>query len=186
MNQTLKSRFDKYINEGEKILWTGTPEKNSTNLGYIFFCSILSLFFLIFSLIWTSVVFANNAPTLFKIVGIVFITIGLFGTFIHIFSHKIRRSKIYYAISNKRIYIEYWFLGTNIKSYRITSLPAPKIRAKSNGLYTVLINYEKPFHYKLINFAPEYSWRDQYRRFEYIKDGNYVLKLILEQRKNLW
>ena len=182
----METRFDKYLSEGEKVLWSGKPEQHSTNFGYIFFHALLSIFFLILSSIWTFIAIVSNAPSLFKIIGITFIIFGIIFTPIHIILHKIRRSKIYYAISNKRIYIEYWFLRRTIKSYKISSLPIPSLRKNSNGLTTVLIYYEKPFSFWLLNFAPEYSWRDQFRRLEYIKKGQYVLNLIMKQRTNLW
>ncbi len=180
----MKSKFDKYLKEEETVLWTGQPEKNKSNKTHIFLLVFSGLLSLIFALIWNIVVWTNNTPTFFKIFGIIFLLASAFGGIIHLILHRYRRSKTYYAISTERIYVEYLFFGKHIKSYRIKSLPEPILKKYSNDVGTILINYEKPFSFKLFTLAIEYHWYDQNRRLEFIKNAQEVFNLIIERRNN--
>jgi hypothetical protein len=64
-------------------------------------------------------------------------------------------------------------------------LKTTTLKNYSNGIGTILINYEKPFSFKLFTFAIEYKWVDQYRRLEFIKNVYDVYNLIIERRKEL-
>ncbi len=177
------SKFDRYLKEEETILWTGQPEKNKSNRTYIFLLLVSGIFATVFASLWNIIVWSNSTPVFFKIFGLFFLFSSAFGGIIHIILHKYRRSKTYYAISTQRIYIEYLFFGKRIKSYKIKSLPKPTLTKYSNGIGTILINYETPFSFKLFTFAIEYRWFDQYRRFEFIKSAQEVIDLIIERRK---
>jgi len=179
----LTSRFDEYLKEEETIIWTGNPKKNEFNSTYVFICIIGGLILLTFASIWNIAVWSNNSPTFFRVFGILFLFIGAFGGIIHILLHKFRRSKKFYAISNKRIYIEYYSFGKRIKSYNIKSLPNPTLKNYSNGIGTIQINYEKPYSSKVFSFAIEYNWLDQYRKLEFIQNPRKVLNLIKELKK---
>lgn len=180
----MKSRFDDYLQEGEEILWTGSPVKNTYHYGRLLLRGIFGVIVLLVLLGWLEIIFSTEGiPFVFKLFGILGLLSVVFSMLGDVF-HARRRTKLFYAISNKRIYIEYWFLRRKIKSFRITTLPEPILRPTSNGLSTILINYEKPFASWFFNVAPEYTWRDQYRRFEYIADGEQVYRLLLKLRKN--
>lgn len=180
----MKGKFDQYLKEEETILWTGKPEKHTSNKKYIFLLIVSGILGLWFASIRNIIVWTNNTPTFFKIFGILFLFSSAFGGIIHIILHRYRRSKTFYAISTDRIYIEYLFFGKHIKSFSIKSIPEPILKKYSNGIGTILINYEKPFSFRLLTFAIEYNWYDQYRRLEFIKSAQEVINLIIERRNN--
>lgn len=164
-------------------MWIGQPEKNGLRKTHIFILVASGLFALIFATLWNFVVWTNKTPIFFRIFGLLLLFSSAFGGIIHILLHKYRRSKIHYAISNERIYIEYLFFKKHIKSYKIKALPKPKMKRYSNGIGTILINYERPFTQKVLSFGIEYHWFDQYRRLEFIEDYLEVFNLIIELRK---
>lgn len=182
----MKSEFDIYLKKEETILWTGQPEKNISNKTHIFLLVISAIIAVFFALFWNIIVWTYNTPSIFKIFGILFLFYSTFGGIIHIILHRYRRSKTYYAISTERIYIKYLFFGNRIKSYSLISLPEPILKKYSNGIGSILINYEKPFSFKLFTFAIEYKWHDQYRRLEFLKSAQEVFNLIVERRNTFY
>lgn len=178
----MESRFAEYLNPKEEILWQGQPLVKKTNFLYESLLYIIGFIFLKVFLIWTFIVFVNDAPAIFKIFGVLFILVMVFRLMSITILNRIRKSKIHYAITNERIFIEYWFLRRRVKSYRISLLPKPILREYSNNIGTILIYYEKPWTGKIFTYGIENSWSDQFRRLEHISNARDVLDLILDQR----
>lgn len=164
-------------------MWQGQPIRDQSNFFYESFLYIVGLISLTAFLIWSFIVFIHNAPTILKVFGILFILGAIFQLSANTFLHRIRKSRIYYAVTNERIFVEYWFLRKRVKSYRIKLLPKPVLKLYSNGVGSILIYYEKPWSSRLLTYGMEYSWRDQFRRLEHIPNAEYVFDLISEKRK---
>ncbi|WP_036382898.1 hypothetical protein [Muricauda sp. MAR_2010_75] len=179
----MENRFAKYLDPKEKILWYGQPIVKKSNFLYESILYIIGFILLKVFLIYTFILFATNAPIFLKIFGILFIIIAVFRLMAITFLNRIRKSKLKYAITNERIFVEYWFLRKRIKSYRINLLPKPILREYSNDVGTILFYYEKPWSNKIFTYGVEYGWRDQFRRLEHIPHAPEVLNLIIEQRK---
>ena len=180
----MPSQFEKYLTNDENILWQGQPNKYFFSINFIISNTILSLIALLFFIFWNLIVYSTNTPTLFKLVGVLFLIGAFSNLFLVYFFHIFRRSKTYYAITEQRIFVEYWFLGRRIKSFQIKSLPEPIFRNHSNYISTILINYEKPWAFRIFTRFIEYSWRDQFRRLEYISNAPKVFELLMERRNS--
>lgn len=104
-NSEIEDLMTPYLGNEEKILWTGIPNK-----GIVFQASDILLipFSLVwggFALFWEISVLAAGAPILFKLWGIPFVLMGIYITVGRFFYDSWKRSKIAYAITNKRALI---------------------------------------------------------------------------------
>ena len=178
----MTSPFEKYLNEDEHILWQGQPKKYVFSVTFIITNTLTNLLGIISMTVMTFVAYIYKAPIIFKIFGLTFLSLSIFFMFFIYFLHAFRRSRTCYAITEQRIFIAYWFLRKRIKSYQIKSLPEPIFKKQSNDIATILINYEKPWSYRIFTLYIEYSWRDQFRRFEYISNAQKVFELLNERR----
>ncbi len=148
--------FEKYLNQDEHIIWQGQPN-NIFSIKFIFFNTFPSLFILGFFPIWQLLFFTQDLPIVFKVVISLFLLLCILNLFFIYPLHYFRRSRTFYAITEQRIFISYWFFGKNIKSYKIKSLPKPIFRHHSNDIATILINYEKPWSFRIFTNFIEYS-----------------------------
>jgi hypothetical protein len=98
--------FSSNLDSDERIEWNDKPIQGIQFSSQDIFLIPFSILWCGFSIFWESTVIMKEAPLMFKLWGIPFVIVGLyfvFGRFIH---DSMKRSDIYYAITNKRVIIK--------------------------------------------------------------------------------
>lgn len=118
-------RFQPYLFNGERVVWTGQPKQGVTLSGKDTFLIPFSLMWCGFVIFWNIGVWGgfgreSAAPLFFRLWGIPFLLIGLYfvvGRFLH---DAYIRKNICYAVTDKRIFV---LRGSKITSLDISRLP---------------------------------------------------------------
>ncbi len=167
-----------YLDEGEKLLWTGQPEPGLRFRGANVVKSVFGLFFLGFSVFWVVMAMTitgagagafGTMGLVFPLFGLPFVAVGLYLVVGHFFWEAYVRKHTRYALTGKRAFIATAVFGRKLKSYPVTkSMP---------------LEFE-PGPPDTIWFAEEDRRGSKGRRytvkrgFEMIADGDEVYRLI--------
>ncbi|MEZ4818332.1 MAG: hypothetical protein R2776_10265 [Flavobacteriaceae bacterium] len=155
------------IDKSEIIIWEGMPRTGA------FFWNSRILFYLILAFIYLSSIFMmvvsfafrtylNETQTILIIYLIIIPFIFLL--------NDLRRHKTKYVLTNDRLIIKYYWLGNNIKSYKLSEIKQIRIREFDEDYTTLIINKESSFLKKISEIGLEYRFIGQSNRLEYISD----------------
>jgi hypothetical protein len=130
--------FSNQLLPGEKIVWSGAPGQgiilNSRDILMIPF----SLMWGGFAIFWEVMTFRmKGTPMLFHLWGIPFILMGLYFIFGRFFFDAYLRSKMQYAVTNRRILISGPRPFASITTLNLGQLPEIKLKEGQNGRGTI-------------------------------------------------
>ena len=124
---------------GERLLWEGTPYTGLILRPIEAFLIPFSLFWAGFAIFWNYSVWlgeANSAPIPFRLFGLPFLIAGLYVTFGRLLFDALIRSRLRYAVTDRRILI--CREGkTNSKSLDIKRLPSIELSEREDGSGTL-------------------------------------------------
>lgn len=175
--------LEKYIEDDESILWSGTPDKKTIWNRYdILLLPVTFLIggYLIYYAIVTAVFMIRGVAGLFMIfpiIGITFLLIGFYLILGRIWYRAKRHERDIYAVTDKRIII--------INTLRIESMVQilPRelyVRQKGNDILLTQTNLAGDIYY---NLGLDVFWGNQPERtygFYGIFDAEHILKIIKE------
>lgn len=180
--------FHKQLEEGEYILWKGTPAKGNL------YCEA-DLVPSAFGAIWTgALVYITitrmgldgiilNLPI--TLIPIFMFFAGLYITFIRFIVESYRRNKIIYIITNKRLMIGY---GNKVISYFKNQIDTNNIYFYPNGNALIIINLDSSIPFNNVRGDGYVAGISEYSSaLVNIEDVNHVLSLInqMEDIKDL-
>jgi hypothetical protein len=130
--------FDNQLLPGERIVWSGTPGQgilfNSRDILLIPF----SLMWGGFAIFWeVTTLSMRRTPMFFRLWGIPFVLIGLYFIFGRFFFDAYLRSKMQYAVTNRRILISGPRPFSSINMLNLNQLPEIKLKEGRNGRGTI-------------------------------------------------
>jgi hypothetical protein len=135
-----------HLLDDETILWTGQPQT-----GWMLTARDVPLipfgaFFLGFSVFWEVQVFSgpNPPPVIFKLWGIPFILVGLFGLVGRFPVDAYIRSKTRYAVTDQRILISRSPPFQSLTSLSLAHLPELRLVEHRNGRGSIHFGAESP------------------------------------------
>jgi hypothetical protein len=127
MTQKRKSHdenpFTYELATSEHLLWMGRPDPGKIFSAQDVFQIPFSLLWGGFALMWNASVWVGNAPIFFRLWGLPFLLMGLYmivGRFIY---KAWRKSRTYYAVTDKRLLILSMGLRYNLQAFPIDQLP---------------------------------------------------------------
>jgi len=172
------------INNDEKILWEGKPKTGllfwNKYILYYLIISFLYLTALIVIFVWT-MFYLENLP-FDSNVGLIIASVFVLGLPLRFLLNNFRRQNTFYVLTEKRIFIQYIWFGTKIKSYELKNIQQMTLRNFSQEYGTLLINYEQHWFKKIMTIRIESRCMEQSRRMEYISDVKSVLQIINKQK----
>ena len=81
-------------------------------------------------------------------------------------------------MTEERIFIQYIWFGTKLRSYDLENIEQITLRKISQEYGSILINYDTSWFNKIMIIGIESRWSGQSRRLEYISDFKSVFELI--------
>ena len=128
-----------YIAEGERVLWTGRPEKGGAPLGRELALVPFSIIWLGFCVFWEITAIKSGAPFFMALWGLPFIAVGLYLLFGRFIYASYLKNRTYYVITNKKLIIR---RGSKIEIYNGVELPPMSVRLHKNGNGTIIFSEE--------------------------------------------
>lgn len=178
---------------GEVLLWCGCPKKCVILTLGDYFKALLCLPLLVFSLFMCfKLVTAQHQPLIFCFVGGAFVIIGVYAMFGRAIAETQLRYKTSYAITDKRIIIDYGYKTQELKSFT-RNIGIPEIPTQSydrNSIPKVHVKEYKSQGVGTISFGlpPVYSsaWGGRgggsainiYPQFDFIVDYELVSQIL--------
>ena len=169
------------LETNEKTLWEGKPRTG------IFFWNKWILYYLIISFIYLTALIVIFVWILFYLekvslginkVGLIIALIFVLGLPLRFILNNFRRRNTFYTLTEKRIFIQYIWFGTKIRSYELENIEQITLRKLNPEYGTILINYYTSWFNKIFTIGIESRWSAQSRRLEYISDFKSVFELI--------
>ena len=172
------------INNDEKILWEGKPKTG------LFFWNKYILYYLIISFLYLTALIVIFVWTMFYLenvpfdsnVGLIIASVFVLGLPLRFLLNNFRRQNTFYVLTEKRIFIQYIWFRTKIKSYELKNIQQMSLRKFNQEYGTILINYEQHWFNKVITIRIETRCMKQSKRLEYISDVKSVLQIINNQK----
>ncbi len=97
--------FQKYLKEGEKILWTGQPQRGIKIRDADIILIPVSIILIGFAVILDYVLMNYDSPLAFKALGVMFALGGIYSGGIRFILDASHRRKTFYCITNKRVLV---------------------------------------------------------------------------------
>ena len=140
MNYTEDFDFCKpYIMDGERVLWTGRPEKGLVFDGRELFLIPFSIFWLAFSIFWEVLAFRSGGSAFFMLWGLPFVAIGLYMLFGRIIHSAYLRKRTFYVITDKKLIVK---RGGRMDIYNGCDLPPRSVKLHKNGNCSIIFSEE--------------------------------------------
>ena len=167
----------------ETILWSGFPGQ-----GIIFAPrdGLLAPFSLLwggFAVFWETTVLRSNGPAFFALFGAVFVLIGLFMIFGRFLFDAWLRTKIAYALTDRRVLIVRSGPWSDFKAVSLDRLPEASLSEGANGRGTIRFGQQAPLfaRYRGGGFGPWVPSLEPTPQFLAIDDAKRVFALIQER-----
>ncbi|MCB0652275.1 MAG: PH domain-containing protein [Saprospiraceae bacterium] len=149
MVTNLQNELRQHLNQGESLLWTGTPKKGILfNSGDLFLIPF-SIFWCGFAIFW--MYGASEGGGIFALFGIPFVVIGLYLLFGRFFLEAAQRANTVYGITNTRIIIKSGIYSKTVKSLQIKTLADIQVTEKTDGSGTITIGAGNPYNAKSVS-----------------------------------
>jgi len=97
--------FDKYLKEGEAILWSGQPKSGMQLRDADIILIPISIILIGFAVVLDYVMTQFESPFIFKVAGILIALAGMYVGGIRFFLDRSKRKHIFYCITSKRILV---------------------------------------------------------------------------------
>lgn len=176
----------KELSPGEKLLWSGRPAQGVKFRGNDFFLVPFSLLWCGFAIFWEFSVYQSNAPFMFKLWGVPFVTVGMYIVLGRFFADAAQRAKTFYAVTNERIIIVTNFFGNKTKTLNLRTLSDVSLSEKPGGEGTVTFGPTNP----MFAFLGNSSWPGMSRNatpcFDSIENARTVYGIVMAAQKTEW
>ncbi len=107
LTEEAKNVFKPFLRSGEELLWSAQPKQGIKFRTQDLFLTPFSILWGGFAIFWEAMVLWMGAPLIMALFGIPFVLIGLHLMIGRFFYDAFLRSKMHYAISNRRALIFY-------------------------------------------------------------------------------
>lgn len=139
-----RSELQKYLESGERLVWTGQPRKGIVFRPFDVFMIPFSALWLGFAVFWTYTAMRGGAPFFFAAFGLVFVGVGLVLLFGRFFLDARMREGTFYAITDRRVLILSGMKRTNLTTLSIKNLGLVEFSEKADGSGTIYLGGKGP------------------------------------------
>jgi Bacterial PH domain len=138
MDQYGSSPLERELSSGEKMLWSGQPQRGIRLRKQDAFMIPFSLVWGGFAIFWEATVIRSNGPAVMKIWGIPFVIAGLYLIFGRFFADAKIREKTFYGVTNERVLIVSGLFSRNLRSLNLKALPEICFNERADGTGTIV------------------------------------------------
>jgi len=136
----LSSAFQNEISSDERLLWSGRPSDGLRLSGQNVRLILFSLMWGGFAIFWNYGVWTQGAPLMFKLFGLPFLIVGLYLLVGRFFYDAWRRSRTYYALTDKRALIAYFAFGKQVQSFPLAQLGSTMLIEHHDGKGSIIFD----------------------------------------------
>lgn len=131
------SPFAGRLLNGEHILWSARPRQGVALTPQDGFLIPFSLVWCGFAIFWESTVLSTNAPFFFRLWGIPFVLVGLYLVLGRFLVDAWLRSRMYYALTDRRVLIARAAPFANFTAIGLKQLPQADLSERPDGSGTI-------------------------------------------------
>jgi hypothetical protein len=169
--------FSAQLLDGERVIWTGAPAQGLLFRARDWLLIPFSLLWAGFVVFWESTVVSKGAPLFFWLWGIPFVLIGVFMLVGRFIADAWLRSKIRYALTNRRILIDRAGPFPKFTALYLDTLPTVQLEQHAEGRGTLRFGPETPM-WGANSFASWMPTTDPVPQFLAIDDAVDVFRKI--------
>jgi len=158
----------KYFEKDETLVWIGKPGLKVVFNRYDYFMIPFSIFWCGFAFFWEFFAIVGGAPFFFAIFGLPFVLVGLYLVFGRFYFDVLRRKKILYVLTNKRIIISYGTKNKTLKTAYLETFKSVILKENSNQTGTI--------SFIIDSFDKDYEHITGFKNF--IEGKSYTLEMI--------
>jgi hypothetical protein len=174
--------FVERLLKSEKILWSGRPRQGIVLRLHDVFLIPFSLIWGGFAIFWETTVLQSKAPSLFALVGLPFVLVGLFLIFGRFLLDAWLRTKLVYALTNQRVLIARAGPWSIFNALNLDRLPETSLSEGSNGRGTIRFGQQGLFSARGgAGFGIGITALDSTPQFLDIEDARRVFDLVQER-----
>lgn len=183
MDYKITTELQQYLDNNEKLVWTGRPKTGIVFRSADIFLIPFSLFFCGFAIFWFTTALISGAPFIFAMFGIPFVVIGIIMVFGRFIIDAKQRNNTYYGLTDDRIIIKSGIYTKSIKSLNIKTLSDIDYVEKNDGSGTINFGQKNPIMISSngMNWWPGVK---ETPSLDLIQDVRKVYKKIVEIQKS--
>ena len=178
--------FQDELNPGERLLWSGQPQRGVFFRTSDIFMIPFSLFWGGFAIFWMVMALTEGAPIFFTLFGLPFVLVGLYLIIFRFFFDSWSRSKTFYAVTDQRVILLSGVFNRGVTSISLRNLGEIHLEVRNDGRGTITFGQDSPFS-SWGNMSGMGFSRRYYRAtcFERIENVRQVYQLIQRAQMNL-
>jgi hypothetical protein len=172
------------LGQGEKLLWSGRPRQGMRPAASDAFLVPFSLFWCGFAVFWEKSALAMNTPAFFKLWGLPFIAFGVYLVFGRFIADAVRRSKVFYGLTDRRVIIVSGVFARELKSLDLAALGEISVRERADRSGTISLGTATGPFALAARMSPSWPGTRQYLppMLEMIEDAQAVYERIRAQQ----
>jgi len=127
------------LGAGERLVWSGRPRRGIRFTANDAIMIPFSLMICGFSIFWEKQAVGMNAPFFFTLWGIPFMVMGAYVVIGRFFADAIRRGKIFYGLTDRRVIIVSGVFGRQVTSLDLTTLGEISVSERGDRSGTIAL-----------------------------------------------
>jgi hypothetical protein len=127
------------LTPGERLQWTGRPRRGLRFTAADLIAVPFSILWCGFAIFWESHALTRTTDLFFALWGIPFVAIGLYMVFGRFIFDAIRRRKIAYGLTSRRLILVSGVFSRQLKSIELDSLGETSLKESRDGSGTVIL-----------------------------------------------
>jgi len=139
-----RSELQKYLESGERLVWTGQPRKGLIFRSFDAFMIPFSALWLGFAIFWTYTALRGGAPFFFAAFGLIFVGVGLVLLFGRFYLDARMRANTFYAITDRRVLILSGMKRINLTTLNIKNLDVIEYSERADGSGSIYFGGKGP------------------------------------------
>ena len=129
--------MSKYLEGGERLLWSGVPRQGLMLRGNDVLLIPFSLMWGGFAIFWEAMVLKRNSEMFFALWGIPFVIVGLYLIVGRFFLDSMQRSVTAYGVTDRRVIITSGLQSRTVKSLPLRTMAELTLEEKGDGSGTI-------------------------------------------------
>jgi len=149
MTNSSASEMERELSSGERLLWSGQPQRGLRLRSSDAFMIPFSLLWCGFAIFWESSVITKGAPFFFMLWGIPFVLVGLYIVFGRFFVDARTRGRTFYGVTSERIIIVSGLFSRQTKSLPLRTLSDISLTECSDRSGSITLGPQHPMAQRL-------------------------------------
>ena len=138
------SEIERELSSGERLLWSGQPQRGIRLRSSDAFLIPFSLLWCGFAIFWEASVITKGAPFFFRLWGVPFVLVGLYLVVGRFIVDARTRERTFYGVTSERIIIVSGLFSRQTKSLQLRTLSDISLAERADGSGTITFGPQHP------------------------------------------